>query len=30
VIDVLTYLVFGIVVLVCLWLIGRALKNDDD
>jgi hypothetical protein len=30
VVDVLMYLAFGIVMLVCLWFIDRTLKNGGD
>ena len=29
-VDVLTYLIFAIVMVVCIWFIDRTLKNDGD
>jgi hypothetical protein len=30
VVDVLTYLLFAVVMVVCIWFIDRTLKDDGD
>ena len=29
-VDVLTYLIFAVVMIACLWFIDRTLKDDGD